>query len=102
MKGFRTAEAAAREDIPERYARVLDVSFAPGGDHAVVLLETNEPPAVELYQVVCEKEGDEWLSVAGGNGPGETSFDDDVWVRTFWDEAPDGSPTLRTEWRRAQ
>lgn len=99
--GYPTPEEAARGDIPERYARVLDVSIAPWGGCAVVLLETNEAPVVELYQVVCERDGSEWVAGVGGNGPGEVWMDG-AHVATDWDERPDGSIILRAQWHHEQ
>jgi hypothetical protein len=98
---YATPEDAARGDIPARFARVLDIAWSPRRDRAVVLLETNEPPSVELYQVVCQQEEAGWTWISGGNGPGETSFDE-VRVTTTWEVLPDGSVGLSAEWRAAR
>jgi hypothetical protein len=97
----RTPEEAARGDIPERFARALNVCLSPSGDYAVVLLETNNPPAVERYQVVCRREGGRWRGLAGGNGAGETRIEGG-WVETFWEERPGGSTALEVKWRSGE
>jgi hypothetical protein len=56
-EGYDTAEEAARGDIPERYARILRIDYSPDRTRAVALLATNEPPAIEYYEVHCEIEG---------------------------------------------
>jgi hypothetical protein len=60
----------ARGDIPERFARLLAVAVSPDEQHAVVLLQTNEPPAVELYEVICHREGERWCAGIGSSGVG--------------------------------
>ncbi|MDQ3823379.1 MAG: hypothetical protein M3321_09085 [Actinomycetota bacterium] len=65
-----TAEEAARGDIPERYARALATATSPDRTAAVVLLETNEPPSVEIYEVVCVKRAGGWVDFGGGGGFG--------------------------------
>ena len=52
---YQDPEAAARESIPPQFARTLGVSLSPDGDHAVVLLGTNEPPDLYPYQVICRR-----------------------------------------------
>ena len=68
--GYATPEAAARGDIAERYCRVGGISLSPDGRRALVVLETNEPPAVECYTVVCERIGDVWFALGGSGGTG--------------------------------
>jgi hypothetical protein len=94
---YSTAEEAARGDIPSRYARALAVEFSPDGDHAVVLLETNEPPFVYPYQVVCSRGEDGWAEGISGNGPGQTLVEGTLWVRTEWRETA-GGHVLMADW----
>jgi hypothetical protein len=54
-EGYDTAEEAARGDIPERYARILRIDYSPDRTRAVALLATNEPPAIEYYEVHCDR-----------------------------------------------
>jgi hypothetical protein len=56
----------ARGDIPERHTHLVGVSIAPGGEHAIVLLAANQPPAVELDQTVCHRTGGRWHRGASG------------------------------------
>jgi hypothetical protein len=63
--GYDTPEQAARGDIPERYARVVRVDFSADGTRAVVLLATNEPPAIEYYGVSCALEDGRWFGEDG-------------------------------------
>jgi hypothetical protein len=49
---------------------VLATALAPDGNHAVVLLGTNEPPKLYPYQVVCGRSEDGWVEGISGNGPG--------------------------------
>ena len=77
----------------------MGVEFAPWNDHAVVLLQTNEAPAVEWYQVVCERREGEWFGLVGGNGPCEVSLDG-IRVSTHWRELGAGQVGLAVEWSR--
>jgi len=95
---YPTVEDAARGDIPERYARVLDVALAPSEDRAVILLEMNEPPAVELYQVICKLEAAGWTWVSGGNGGGEAFWEDGS-VTSEWIQTEGGETRLHVEWK---
>lgn len=70
--GGDTPEEAARGDIPERYARPLSTEYSEDGTQAIVLLATNEPPAIEYYEVHCELEDGRWFAVSGGNASGPT------------------------------
>jgi hypothetical protein len=92
VPGAPTPEEAARGEIPERYARVLATAVAPDGNHAVVLLGTNEPPKLYPYQVVCGRGEDGWVEGVSGNGPGWSSTagegEPNLGVATLWDEAP--------------
>lgn len=94
--GFPTPEAAARGDIPARYARALAVSVSPDERFAAVLLGTNEPPSLYPYLVLCEREGDGWvegnsanMSMSGEFGEG----DQRCRFVAHWQEAP---PDVRT------
>lgn len=85
-------EAAARGSIPPRFAHTLAVAVAPGGDLAVVLLGTNEPPDLYPYQVICKRSRDGWEEGASANGPGWTSVSGGaVGIETYWGEAPEGA-----------
>jgi hypothetical protein len=88
-----TPEEAARGEIPERYARALGVAYSPDGNHAVVLLGTNEPPSLYPYQVLCGRGEGGWYEGISGNGPGwsttkDAEDDPNLGVVTLWDEAP--------------
>jgi hypothetical protein len=84
-----TPEEAARGGIPERYARALGVVYSPDGNHAVVLLGTNEPPFLYPYQVVCGRGEDGWYEGISGNGPGWSTTSNEgepnAGVATDWD-----------------
>jgi hypothetical protein len=94
-----TPEEAARGGIPERYARFLGIARSPDGNHAVVLLGTNEPPFLYPYQVVCGLGESGWVEEMSGNGPGWSTTADDphdsgasnIGVATDWAEAPPGA-----------
>jgi hypothetical protein len=87
-----TPEEAARGEIPERFARALAVAYSPDGNHAVVLLGTNEEPYLYPYQVVCSLGKSGWVEGTSSNGPGWSSTSSEgepnVGVATDWDEAP--------------
>jgi hypothetical protein len=90
---YPTPEAAARGDVPERYAPVLTAARSPDGQHAVLLLGMNGPPIPYPWQEVCSRGAGGWVGGPGGNGSGWTctSANDDpaaVGVTTPWDEAP--------------
>jgi hypothetical protein len=68
--GYDTPEEAARGDIPERYAPALRVEYSEDGTQATVLLATNEPPAIEYYEVRCMCENGRWFGGVGGNASG--------------------------------
>jgi len=89
----RTPEEVARGDIPEQYARVVAVSISPSSRHAVVAMQTNEPPAVELYEVACELGENGWVEFAShsGGGLGSFFFDDGCTVETEWSGTDDWS-----------
>jgi hypothetical protein len=101
---YATPEEAARGDIPERYARALSIAFSPDGDQALVVLETNEQPAVELYEVVCYRERDGWIGGSGSGGIGmgwsSTSFGQErnVGVLRLSDEVPDDVVAVIVRW----
>jgi hypothetical protein len=99
LSGGSTPEEAARGDIPEDRVRALGVELSPRGKDAIVLMELNDRSPVELFEMACVRTRSRWMPMAGSAQPGETSFRD-VGVRTFWDEAPNGSRTLRVEWLR--
>jgi hypothetical protein len=97
--GCSTPEEAARGDIPERYARVIASALSHEGRHAVVLMETNEPPAVEIY--ICERQEDgSCHSLSGSNGGGEFWFEDGVHVTSSRIERPDGPVDFDVKWSR--
>jgi hypothetical protein len=81
-EGYPTPEAAAIEDIPERYVKVLAASIAPDKAHAVFLLATNEEPWVDLYLQPCYLEHGRWhpgpedwgAGPGGGGGSGRATL----------------------------
>jgi hypothetical protein len=82
-------EAAARDDVPERFSRVRGVSLSPWGEYAVVLLETNEPPYIELEQVVCRREpSGGWVALMSGGGVSDVVYVDDVRARLITNDDP--------------
>ena len=91
---------AARGDIPARYAREIATRYSPDGDFALVFLATNEPPAVEEYEVICERSGAGWMGGSGGNGPGG-GWHSTGGVTYFWDYSPEGatSAVIRSQAR---
>jgi hypothetical protein len=90
--GYTDPEAAARGSIPAEFARTLALAIAPDGEHAVVLLGTNEPPDLYPYQVICQQGPEGWEESASANGPGWTSVaGGDVGLETYWGEAPEGA-----------
>lgn len=52
---------------------------------AVVLLETNDGPPFEAYQVLCRRVDEGWMDGTSGNGPGWTVTEEGVGVLTYWD-----------------
>jgi hypothetical protein len=68
--GYDTPEEAARGDIPEKYAPAVRVEYSEDGSRATVLLATNEPPAIEYYEVRCEFKDGKWFGGVGGNASG--------------------------------
>jgi hypothetical protein len=62
-----TPEEAAVGDIPAEFAKPVAVSISPDERHAFAMLETNEPPWVELYFVGLVREGTGWVEYAGSN-----------------------------------
>jgi hypothetical protein len=99
---YEDPEAAARGSVSPRFARTLAVSIAPGGDCAVVLLGTNEPPDLYPYQVICWRRGDGWEEGASANGPGWTGVSGDIGIETYWGEAPDGASEVVVPHRGAR
>jgi hypothetical protein len=88
-------EAAARGDIPERYAATLGVAMAPAGDLAVVLLGTNDPSDPYPCQVLCSLASDGWEQESSSNGSGWTATGTNaagltVGVQTAWGRASPG------------
>jgi hypothetical protein len=63
VTGYATPEAAVRTEdlVPPQFARVVAVDYSPNKNHAVVLLEYNEPPTVEPYVVFCENTPSGWV-----------------------------------------
>lgn len=69
-EGHSSLEEAARGDIPAQYAKVVQVKLSRDKNQAIVLLATNEPPAIEYYEEYCSRFGDKWFSFGGGNASG--------------------------------
>jgi hypothetical protein len=90
-EGHRAVEAAARGDIPERYARPLGILVR--GDRALVVLGTNEPPWLYPCLVFCERGDDGLWHEAGSEGPGVGHTD---WegATVLCEEAPPGAATV--------
>jgi hypothetical protein len=94
-----TPEEAAVGDIPAEFAKPIAVSMSPDERHAFAMLETNEPPRMELYFVGLVREGSGWLEYAGSNamsgwlplrGPhGESPADQAPGAVLTWGTAPD-------------
>jgi hypothetical protein len=79
--------AEARGDVPAEYAKLVGLSIAPWGTHAIVLLAMNEPPAIELEQVVCSrKPGGQWEAGMSGGGLSDVVYVDDVRARPIGDD----------------
>lgn len=75
---------------------MLGVAYSPDGNHAVVLLGTNEPPFLYPHQVLCGRGENGWCEGTSGNGPGWSSTRDaedepNLGAATVWDEAPAGA-----------
>jgi hypothetical protein len=88
MSGYATPEDAVHADVPARYARVVAVEYAPGGEHAVVFTAYNEPPDIEPYVSLFEKTDSGWVEVhcmSGGDAWMSTSDDDSLGVDTTWE-----------------
>jgi hypothetical protein len=66
VEGYLTAEEAARGDIPERFAQIIAVWYAPSGDRATVELMTNEPPATHAITCECYREDGRWFADTAG------------------------------------
>jgi hypothetical protein len=90
---FETPERAARDDIPEQFARTLAVSISPDGTEAIVLLGTNEPPDLYPYQSDIRRDVDGWLSGGGSNMQIQG---------TLWDEAPPDANVAIVEYERTE
>jgi hypothetical protein len=100
----RSPEKAARGDIPPRYAEVLAVEMSPDGQHAAVLLGTNEEPVLYPYVVVCDNVEGEWVEGIGGNAPGLAWSsigrpEEHVGVLMFTGEAPPDAQAVVIRWR---
>jgi hypothetical protein len=54
VSGHPTPEEAviSEDSAPSRFVNVVAVEYSPREDHAVVLIEYNEPPVVEPYVVL--------------------------------------------------
>lgn len=112
VTGYATPEEAVRaeDSIPPEYVNVVAVEYSPSGEYAVVFVEYNEPPDVEPYVVLCEKEDSGWTERQGGSGGGlswmSTSADGSSGVQATWHPrtiqwsvAPDGHSELHPhEW----
>jgi hypothetical protein len=64
--GYDSPEAAARGDIPERFATVVGVRV--DGDTAHVWMLTNDRPPFEPYEQVCVRCGGRWHPGVGSGG----------------------------------
>jgi hypothetical protein len=69
-EGYASLEDAARGDIPEQYAKVVQVEISDDGDQATVLLAANESPAIEYEVTYCARSGGRWYPLSGGNANG--------------------------------
>jgi hypothetical protein len=67
---------------------VVAVEYSPDSTLAVVLVEFNEPPAVEPYVVLCEATRGGWIAGHGSAGGGSS------WMAT----KPDGSVGVEVTW----
>jgi hypothetical protein len=100
VSGYPTPEEAvrAKDSVPPHYARVVAVEYSPGEEYAVVCVEYNEPPMVEPYVILCERESDGWSGRQGGSGGGlswmSTSDDGSLGVEVSW-----GGSTPSVRWR---
>jgi hypothetical protein len=102
----RSPEEAARGDIPRQYAAALGVEVSPDGQHAAVLLGTNEEPVLYPYVVVCDNVEGEWVEGIGGNAPGLAWSSiggpderEHVGVLMFTGEAPPDAQGVVIRWR---
>jgi hypothetical protein len=84
--GHATPEAAARGDIPERFATIVGVLTT--GDSARVWMLTNDRPPFEPYSMYCERVGQRWYAT----GSGGNSFDPDVPPEVLEEAARLGCP----------
>ena len=86
MSGHATPEAAARGDIPERFATIVGVLIT--GDTGRVWMLTNDRPPFEPYSMYVERVGNRWFAThSGGN-----SFDPDVPPEVLEEAARRGCP----------
>jgi hypothetical protein len=92
VTGYATPEDAVRAEdpVPSQYARVVAVDYSPDRNHAVVMLEYNEPPTVEPYVVLCEHTPSGWVEGQGGSGGGIS------WMAT----RADGTEGVEVAWGR--
>jgi hypothetical protein len=99
VSGHPTPEEAviAEDSVPPRFVNVVAVEYSPREDHAVVLIEYNEPPVVEPYVVLCENMPSGWVTRQGGSGGGlswmATDAEGDAGVEVAWGH----EPTVRWE-----
>src|SRR4051812_4963395 len=90
VDGYETPEEAVRatDSAPPEYVRIIAVEYSPDRSHAVVLIEYNEPPAVEPYIVLCERTGAAWVAAHGTSGGGSswmsTTEDGSLGVEVLW------------------
>jgi hypothetical protein len=108
VEGYATPEEAvlAEDSVPRQYGKVVAVDYSPRRNQAVVLIEYNEPPAVEPYIVVCDNTSSGWIAGSGGSGGGlswvSTDPDSDLGVEVDWGPDPtvrwDVSPPWEPEW----
>ncbi len=91
--GYATPEEAARahESVPPSSHASSPSSTRPT-EHAVVLIEYNEPPDVEPYVVLCQNTPTGWIDRGGGSAGRltwmSTSEDSAVGVEVAWGQPP--------------
>lgn len=94
VAGYATPEEAvgAEDTVPSQFARVVAVDYSPDKDYAVVLLEYNEPSAIEPYVVLCRTTTSGWVELQGGAGGGlnwmATRADGAEGVEIAWGPSP--------------
>jgi hypothetical protein len=105
--GYLTPEEAARCEIPERYATVLDVSISPDGTEAIVALGTNEEPQLYPNESICYRmRRGRWIEASSAGGISLPYWSPREWpkrgpvlgVLRFAGEAPEGAKEVIVRW----